>query len=98
MAYRSVEWEEGLAKDLRNTKFARAFIQSALAEGLSIQVILGKVIRAYGVKEFSAKVKMPSSNLLRVINPNHNPTIATLDKLLKPFGLEITVARRSMAA
>lgn len=98
MTHRSVDWEKGLAKDLKNSKFAHSFIQCALAEGLSIQLILGKVIRAYGVKEFAAKIKMPSSNILRAVNPKHNPTMVTLNKLLRPFALEVTVAPRKEAA
>ncbi len=92
MARRSIDWNDGLAKDLQNMKFAQGFIQSALDEGLSIQQVLGKVIRAYGVKEFSAKAKLPSSNVLRAINPKHNPTLDTMNRLLKPFALQIAVA------
>ena len=45
------------------------------------------VIRAMGVKEFAAKVRMASPNVLRAINPRHNPTQDTLNRLLKPFRL-----------
>lgn len=38
------------------------------------KVALAKVIRAMGVKEFAAKVGMASPNLLRALNPRHNPT------------------------
>jgi len=92
MARRSVDWNEGLAKDLKDSKFAQGFIQASLEEGLSIQMVLGKVIRAYGVKEFAAKVKLPSSNLIRAINPKYNPTLDTINRLLRPFSLEVTVA------
>ena len=91
MARRSRDWNEGLAKDLRDSVFAREFLLAALEEGLSIQVALGKVVRAYGVKEFSRKTKIASSNLLRAINPRHNPTQDTLNRLLKPFGLMVAV-------
>jgi len=91
MTRRSRDWNEGLAKDLRDSVFAREFLVAALEEGLSIQVALGKVVRAYGVKEFSRKTKIASSNLLRAINPRHNPTQDTLNRLLKPFGLMVAV-------
>ena len=68
------------------------FILSAVEEGMSLQQVLGKVIRCYGIKEFSKKVRIPSSNISRAINPKHNPTQKTLNKLLKPFGLKLTVA------
>jgi DNA-binding phage protein len=98
MSRRSVDWNAGLAKDLKNKKFAREFILGSIEEGIELQVALGKVIRAYGVKEFSAKVKIPASNVLRAINPNHNPTQDTLNKLLKPFALKLSVVEDKKAA
>ena len=100
MSRRSIEWNKGLSGDLKNSQFAQAFIQASIEEGLSIQLILGKAIRAYGVKEFSAKVKLPSSNILRTVNPKHNATIDSLNRLLKPFNLMVTVgpAKRSLVA
>jgi DNA-binding phage protein len=101
MTRRSKDWNEGLAQDLLDPEFARQFILAALGEGVSIQVALGKVIRSYGVKEFSKKARMASPNILRAINPRHNPTQETLNRLLKPLGLMLTVmpipARRRSA-
>jgi DNA-binding phage protein len=91
MARRTVDWNEGLAQDLRDTKFAQQFILSALDDGLTIQEVLGKVIRSFGVKEFSKKIKIPSSNIIRAIDPKHNPTYETLNKMLKPFGLKVGI-------
>jgi DNA-binding phage protein len=91
MAKRSVDWNEGLAKDLQDQSFAREFLLASLSEGISIQVALGKAIRTMGIKEFSKKTKIASSNILRAINPAHNPTQETLNRLLKPFGLMLTV-------
>jgi DNA-binding phage protein len=91
MARRTKDWNEGLASDLRDTKFAGEFIKAALDEGLSLQKVLGKVIRCYGIKEFAKKSRMASPNILRAINPKHNPTQETLNRLLKPFGLKLAV-------
>jgi DNA-binding phage protein len=71
MARRSKDWNIGLAQDLRDPHFAREFLLAAMDEGVSIQIALGKVIRAIGVKEFSVKIGIASSNLLRAINPRH---------------------------
>lgn len=91
MARRTADWNEGLAKDLKNPEFAREFILATLDRGLSIQEVLGKVIRTYGIKEFAKKIKMPSSNIIRAIDTKHNPTFETLNKLLKPFGLKVGI-------
>lgn len=69
MARRSKDWNIGLAQDLRDPHFAREFLLAAIDEGVSIQIALGKVIRAIGVKEFSVKIGIASSNLLRAIKP-----------------------------
>lgn len=92
MARRSEDWNVGLAEDLRDQKFAREFLLAAIDEGVPLQVALGKVARAMGVREFAAKVGIASPNLLRTLNPRHNPTQDTLNRLLKPFRLKLSLA------
>ena len=92
MARRSRDWNRGLAEDLRDPEFARAFLLAAMDDGVSVQRALGKVVRAMGVKEFAAKVRMAGPNVLRAINPRHNPTQETLNRLLRPFRLRLTLA------
>lgn len=72
--------------------FAREVLAAAVEDGIPLKTALAKVIRARGVKEFAAQVGMPSPNVLRVINPKHNPTQETLERLLRPFGLRIGLA------
>lgn len=102
MAKRSRDWNEGLAHDLRNREFMREFVLALLDEGFTLQQALGKTIRAYGVKEYAAKAKMPSSNVVRVVDGRHSPTQATLEQLLRPIGLRLgvapTVRRKTRAA
>ena len=92
VARRSEDWNAGLAKDLRDPAFAREFLLAAIDEGVDLQLALRKVIRAMGVKEFAARVRMASPNVLRAINPRHNPTQDTLNRLLKPFKLRLSLA------
>lgn len=73
-------------------EFAHEFLMAAIDEGVPIQLALAKVIRAMGVKEFAAKVRMASPNVLPAINTRHHPTQDTLTRLLKPFGLKLAVA------
>jgi DNA-binding phage protein len=89
---RSKDWNEGLAEDLQDADFARQFLTAAVDDGIPLKLALAKVIRARGVKEFAEEVGMPSPNVLRAINPNHNPTQEILERLLKPFGLRIGLA------
>ena len=92
MTRRSRDWNEGLAEDLKDPDFTRGFLTAAMEDGVPLKLALGKVIRAAGVKEFAARVGMPSSNVLRAIHPNHNPTLETMERLLEPFGLRIGLA------
>jgi DNA-binding phage protein len=93
MPRRSKDWNAGLAEDLRDPEFAREFHLAAIDEGVPLQVALGKAIRAMGVKEFAAKTRMASPNVLRAIHPRHNPTQETLNRLLRPFRLRLTLVR-----
>ena len=92
MARRSRDWNVGLAEDLKDRVFAREFLLASIDEGVPLQAALGKVVRAIGVKEFADKVGMASPNLLRTLNPRHNPTQDTLNRLLKPFRLKLSLA------
>jgi DNA-binding phage protein len=92
VARRSRDWNIGLAEDLRDPAFAREYLLASIEEGVSLQIALGKVIRAMGVKEFATKVHMASPNVLRAIAPRHNPTQETLNRLLKPFKLRLSLA------
>lgn len=92
MTRRSRDWNVGLAEDLKDRAFAREFLLASIEEGVPLQVALRKVVRAMGVKEFADKVGMASPNLLRTLNPHHNPTQDTLNRLLKPFRLKLSLA------
>lgn len=92
MPRRSKDWNEGLAQDLKDPEFTREFITASIDEGLSAQQALRKVILAYGLKEFAKRVKMPASNVSRALNSQHNPTLETLNRLLRPFGLRLAIA------
>jgi DNA-binding phage protein len=92
VARRSRDWNRGLAEDLRDPRFAREFLLAAIDDGLSVQRALGKVVRAMGVKEFSGKVRMAGPNVLRAIDARHNPTQETLNRMLRPFRLRLSLA------
>jgi DNA-binding phage protein len=65
---------------------------AAVEEGVSLQQALAKVIRGIGVKEFAGRVGMAAPNVQRAIHHRHNPTQATINRLLRPFGLRLSLA------
>ncbi len=91
MARRSRDWNRGLARDLRNPEFARRFILAAVEEGIPLHQVVGKVIRAAGVKEFAARVRMDGPHLSRAIHPRHTPNQDILNRLLRPFRLKLSI-------
>ena len=62
MTKRSVDWNEGLAEDLRDPAFAREFILAAVEEGVAVQEALGKMIRAMGVADQAASSSATASS------------------------------------
>ncbi|MBF0363610.1 MAG: hypothetical protein HQK49_21500 [Oligoflexia bacterium] len=64
MPRRSKDWNEGLAKDLRDSIFAKEFIMASIEDGISLQEVLCKIIHVVGIKEISkmtfllAKIQM----------------------------------------
>ena len=51
----SRDWNIGLVEDLQDRIFAREFLLAAVEEGVPLQIVLGKVIRAIGAEEFARK-------------------------------------------
>ena len=85
MPTRSRDWSEFVSKELRDMGFARGFLTELLNEGDDLQTALGRLVRYYGVKEYAELVKMSSPAVQRAIDPEHNPTKETLEKLLAPL-------------
>lgn len=91
MPTRSRDWSESVSKELKDLEYARTFLSELLDEGDDLQTALGRLIRLYGVKEYAHLVKMDSPAVQRAIDPDHNPTKQTLEKLLAPMKLELGV-------
>ena len=82
MARRSKDWNEGLAEDLQNPAFAREFLAAAVEDGVPLQLALGKVIRATGVKELQqpsiCPVQMSFAPFIRdIIRPRKRLTVCS---------------------
>lgn len=91
MPTRSSDWNEEISRDLHDVQYAQVFLLELLDEGDDLQTALGRLIRLYGVKEYARLIKMEESAVQRAINPNHNPTKSTLEKLLSPLKLSLGV-------
>ncbi len=91
MPTRSIDWNEYMAEELRDLDYAQGFLLGLLEEGDDLQTALGRLVRIYGVKEYAKLVDMEESAIQRAVNPNHNPTKGTLEKILAPLKLTLGV-------
>ncbi len=98
MPMRSRDWNEGLSERLKDLSYASDFILVLMEEGHSLQEALGITIRGYGVREFAILVNLNESSIQRATDPDHNPTKSTLEQLLAPFNLYLTVRKSDGAA
>ena len=98
MTKKSVDWNEGLMEDLKDPAFAKGFVEACLDEGVPLQVALGKVVKALGYSVVARKVDMAVPNVMRAVQPTANPTIATVNKILKGIGLKLAVGALTVSS
>lgn len=87
--YRSKSYDEELSERLQDRKYAAGFLLTLMEgeDGLSLEEALKATIEKMGIKEFSKMSKIAPPNVVRMIKGRVQPTIATLDRFLAPFGL-----------
>ena len=89
MAYRTKNWDEVVAKELRDKEFARGFFEGMIEDGLDAEEVIRRVVRAYGVKELAQKVHLKPESLARVLREPGRARESTLNKIVKPFGVRM---------
>jgi len=62
-----------------------------MEEGIPMQVALSDVIRAQGYEKVAKKTHMARPNIMRAVRTTANPTVATMQKLLRSVGLDFSV-------
>ncbi|MFN8945185.1 MAG: hypothetical protein ACK5WZ_11265 [Pseudobdellovibrionaceae bacterium] len=97
MPTRTKDWDESLSKKLKNLSYAQKFVVALIDEGDDLQVALGRFVRLYGVKEYAAILEIEESALQRAVNPEHNPTKETLEKIVAPLNLSLALKPKDAA-
>ncbi len=83
-----------IIKGLLNPKEAAAYLSSVLEDGDQeyFLVALRNIAIAHGgIAALAKKTKLSRTSLYRMLSGEGNPEFATLEKLLKAFGLKIAV-------
>ncbi len=93
-------YDEDVAKELTNSKFASHFFLALMEgeDGMSLMDALKHTIYRMGVKEFSKKAKLHPKSVSRMLASHALPKVETLNQYLKPFGLKIGLVPEREAA
>ena len=89
--HRSNSFNERFSREIRNPKYARIYIIGLLQdeeEGLSLEDVLRLIGRKMGTTEFAEFVGERVQNIDKFIKGKRHPKRETLDKYLRPFGLQ----------
>jgi probable addiction module antidote protein len=88
-------YKTDLLKRLRNPKYAAEYLAQVLAEEDSeaFLIALKDVVEAAGgVGDLAGQVGIKRPSLYKILSKRGNPTLATLQEILKPLGMRVSVA------
>ena len=94
MGKRSVDYREDLMNALKNPKERAAYINAALEDGDTkvLLTALKNIAEANGgVGKLATRTKLARESLYRMLSKEGNPELKSLDKILRSFGLKLSV-------
>lgn len=89
--HRSNSYNERFSKEIRNPKYAQSYISELLRnkdEPLELEEVLRLMAQKMGTTEFAEFVGERVQNIDKFIKGDRHPKLETLNKFLRPFGLE----------
>jgi hypothetical protein len=92
MPKRSVDWKEGFSKKLlKSKKNRKEYFMALLEEGFSWREALEQIVKIIGIKEYAEISNFKASNLSNQLKPTKDIRLSTLEKMIKPIGVKITL-------
>jgi len=86
---RSQPYKTGLDERLKDPKYAAAYISAAKKESNEVFMLaLRDVVEAHKVSRVAAAAKVNRETLYRTLSARGNPTVKTLNSILKVLGIE----------
>ncbi|MEK7686446.1 MAG: addiction module antidote protein [Verrucomicrobiota bacterium] len=88
-------YRDDLLKRLAEPEYAAEYLAQVLAENDSAAflIALKDVVEAGGgVSKLAGRVGLKRPSLYKILSPRGNPTLETLQEILKPLGLRVSVA------
>jgi len=99
--HRSNSYNERFSRDIRNPKYSRAYILALLEdedEPMTLEEALRLIARKMGTTDFADLVGERVQNIHGFIEGTRHPKRETLDKFLRPFGLETVLGVKPVRA
>jgi probable addiction module antidote protein len=95
---KSVSYQEGLLKSLKDPEDAAAYINAALEEGDEklLLVALRNVAEAHGMTAVARKARVNRENLYRMLSKKGNPRLQNIEAVLEACGLKLAVQPREI--
>jgi len=93
--HRSNSYNERFSQEIRDPKYARSYILELLQnedEPMPLEEVLRLIARKMGTTDFAEFVGERVQNIDKFIKGERRPKRETLDKFLRPFGLETVLA------
>jgi DNA-binding phage protein len=97
--HRSSDYNQMISNDLKNPRYAKGFFLELLLnkdEPMSLEDVLIMVARIMGTTEFADFVGERFQNIDKFIKRKRKPKLVTLNKYLKPFGLETVISVKAV--
>lgn len=88
-------YKEDLNRRLRDPEYAAEYLAQVLAEkdNTAFLIALKDVVEAGGgMGSLAGRVGLKRPSLYKILSKNGNPTLETLQEILKPLGLRVSVA------
>ena len=89
-----------LSQRLRDPEYAAEYLAQVLEDGddSAFLLALTDVVEAGGgMGHLAGRVRLKRPSLYRILSKNGNPTLTTLQEILKPLGLRVSVVMNKAA-
>jgi probable addiction module antidote protein len=100
MVRKKLSYREDRRERLQDPEYAAAYIQAAIEDDGSPEVLLmalRHVAEARGFSELARRSHLSRENLYTSLSPRGNPTLSSLHAILDSFGLSLAVSAKSEA-
>lgn len=89
------DYRKDLLKRLTDTEYAAEYLESTLASGdaSAFLIALKDVVDAHGgIGSLAREIRITRPSLYKILSRGGNPTLETLQQILHPLGMRVSIA------